>query len=271
MTDKRFILKPGQLAILELLYTYRFGSRQLVAESLGITAGSSLHEKLGVLKRHGHISMRHEKRLKLYGVPAAYFLTPKGLRTLQALPDHDFITDRVIKGSYKDKGASQGFIDHTLAVYRSTNLLKRRHPALKVFTRRDMNRHSYFPSHLPDAFLSLTTTKNTPPQRFFLDIVPDNLPRHALDRRITHYCQFFEDGGWEVTGSELPILLLIAETGTTERRIRRVTQAAIARAEMDEEPTTYTTTYSAVAHTDSAAIWTSIDDPDELLALPDVT
>ena len=46
--DKRSALKQGQIDILETLYKYRFGSRQLLADSLGIKSGSNLFEKLNV-------------------------------------------------------------------------------------------------------------------------------------------------------------------------------------------------------------------------------
>ncbi len=49
--DKRSVLKQGQIDILEMLYKYRFGSRQLLADSLGIKSGSNLFEKLNVLMK----------------------------------------------------------------------------------------------------------------------------------------------------------------------------------------------------------------------------
>lgn len=271
MADKRSALKQGQIDILELIYSHRFVSRQLLAESLNIKAGSSLHEKLQVLLKHGYINMRLEKRLKLLGLPAAYYLTPKGLRTLSDLPDHEYITDSVIKASYKDKTVSQSFINQTLRIYAQTNRLSAAHPGLRVFTKRHMSRYSYFPQPLPDAFLSLPIGKYTPRKRFFLDVIPDNLPRQPLYQRIANYAEFFDEGGWEVVGTELPTLLLVGETGTTERRIQRTVRAALHNAELDEDIAVYTSTFGAAKNlADNLAIWTSLDDPDELLALPEL-
>ena len=39
LADKRSVLKQGQIDILELIYKYRFVSRQLLSESLGIKSG----------------------------------------------------------------------------------------------------------------------------------------------------------------------------------------------------------------------------------------
>ena len=269
MADKRSALKQGQIDILEVLYKYRFGSRQLVADSLGIKAGSSLYEKLNVLIKHGLVAMRQEKRLKLLGVPAAYYLTPKGLKSLQALDGHGHITEATIKASYRDKVLSQAFVSHTLDVYSLTNALKHQYVDLKVYLRRDMSRFSYFPDSPPDAFLSLKL--GNIPQRFFLDVIPDSLPRNILDRRITSYAEFFDEGGWETTNSELPGLLLVAEKGTTETRARRAASAAINRADIDDDLGVYTTTMSALkGAAASDTIWTSIDDADELLSLSDL-
>jgi hypothetical protein len=213
--------------------------------------------------------MRQEKRLKLQGEPAAYYLTPKGIKTLQALDDHDYITESTIKASYRDKVLSQAFVSHTLNVYSFTNALKRQYAELKVYLRRDMSRYSYFPDNPPDAFLSLKLG-NTP-KRFFFDVIPDSLPRNILERRITGYAEFFDEGGWDATNSELPSLLLVTEKGTTETRTRRAARAAINRADMDDELEIYTTTFGALK--DAAAndaVWTSINDSDELLSLSDL-
>lgn len=269
MADKRSALKQGQINILELLYTYRFGSRQLVADSLGIQAGSSLYDKLNVLIKHGLVAKRHEKRLKLQGIPAAYFLTPKGLRTLQTLDNHEYISEAIIKSSYRDKVVSQAFVNHTLDVYRYTNALKQQHQALKVYLRRDMSRYSYFPETPPDAFLSLKL--DDAPKRFFLDVIHDSLPRNLLDRRITSYAEFFEEDGWEVTSSELPKLLFITEKGATENRTRRAVRAALGRADMKDELEAYTTTIAALQDADATGtIWANVDDSDERLSLPDL-
>lgn len=269
MADRRSELKQGQIDILELLYKYRFGSRQLIADSLDIKAGSSLHEKLQVLIKHEYITMRHEKHLKLFGVPAAYHLTPKGLRKLAALPGHDYITESVLKASYRDKIVSRAFVDHCLCVYAKTNQLKAFYPKLKVYLRRDMSRYSYFPSTPPDAFLSLPNKGN--PKRFFMDILPDIMPTKSLYQRVMNYTQFFEEGNWDSVSDEPPVLLFMGETSTTERRLQRLIRSALRNAELDEDIAVYTTTFGAVEHIEGEdAIWTSLDEPDELLALEDL-
>ncbi len=266
MASKQSHLNPSQIELLEILYKYRFSNRQLIAESLGINAGSSLHERLRVLLKHGFIGMRLEKRLKLVGMPAAYYLTPKGMRALRVVPDHAFITDSVIKASYKDKAVGQAFITHTMNIHRYTNALRHQYEGLRVFTKREMSRYSYFPSQLPDAFLSLPTDDPLQPKRFFLDFIPDALPSYRLDRRLARYCQFFDEGGWDISGTEVPALLFIGERAGTERRIRRIAQSIFRKTDADEL-VALTTTTSALSKSQESAVWSSIEEPDELHAL----
>lgn len=263
----RSTLNAGQVRLLDLVYTYRFSSRQLLADSLGVKPENGLYEKLEILVKYEYLAKRFEKRLKLQAIPAAYYLTPKGLRTLQNLPEHAYITDAVIKGSYKDRTVGQDFVTHTLNVYKYTNLLKRHYHGLKVFTKREISQYDYFPSQLPDAFLSLPSGDPKQPKRFFFDLVSDSLPRSALDRRIANYCEFFDEGGWDITGSELPTILLLSEWGPAEKRIQRNVRLLLYRSDLEELPV-YTSTTSALEHmTDERAIWTSVEDTDELLEL----
>lgn len=73
MSDTSATLKQKQIDILELLYKYRFSSRQLLLDSLGEGSGTdtNLYQKLEVLITRGLVFKRHEPRQKLLGVPYA--------------------------------------------------------------------------------------------------------------------------------------------------------------------------------------------------------
>jgi hypothetical protein len=263
----RSTLNSNQISLLELVYKYRFVSRQLVAESLGIAYGSSLHERLEVLVKNKYLARRYDKRNRLQGIPAAYYITPQGLRTLQALPGHATVTDVTIKSSYIDKTVGMDFVIHVLNVHKYTNLLKRHYPDLKIFTKRDIARYSYFPPTLPDAVLSLPVDDPKQPKRFFFDLVSDSTPRSSLDRRIATYCDFFDDGGWDIIGSELPTILLLSERGVAERSVQRRVLAQLNRSDMEELPT-YTSTAAALERiSGEGLIWTSVEDTEDLQEL----
>lgn len=265
--DKRSALKQGQIDILEMLYKYRFGSRQLLADSLGIKSGSNLFEKLNVLMKHGFVARRYDKSYKLRGLPAAYYLTPKGLRRLQLIHSSERVTDAIIKASYRDKVVSQSFVNHVVEVYTHANRLQRKYPSLKVFLRREMALYSYFPANPPDAFLSLKTADGL--RRFFFDVVSKDTPPSAINLRLVKYMEFFDDDGWDATGSDLPKLLFLLENLSAENRLRRAAHAVRSRFDLDDEVEVYTATTENLLR-ENSAIWSNIDEPGEILSLDEL-
>lgn len=266
--DGRSTIKQSQIDILEVLYKYRFGSRVLLAHTLSVN-DSTLYKKLMVLVKYGLVGVKSDNDTKIKGFPAAYYLTPNGMRFLASLPNHEHITQSVVASTYKDSTVTQAFINQTLRIYAQGNSLSESLPSLRIFSRRDMSRYSYFPKPLPDAFLSLKT--NAQPKRFFLDVIPDSTPTKPFYQRINSYMEFFDEGGWDVVSTEPPILLFTCETGATERRVRRTAKASIYKAEADVDIAAYTTTFGAIENLrENQAIWTSLDDPDELLALSEL-
>ena len=263
--DGRSVIKQSQIDILTILYKYRFGSRQLIAASLDRNP-DTMYRNLLVLIKHGLINVRLEKSSKLLGIPAAYYLTPKGLRYLQSLSDYSFISEPTIKGSYRDKTVSEATVLHTFAVFEQILALKQRYPALKAFLRRDMARFTYFPTTSPSAFLSLSGDETT--KRFFFDYIQDTQERKVFYQRVSAYIDFFDKGGWDVTGTDIPTLLFIAEKASTEHRIKRLIKGALSNLDPDVDIQVFTTTKRAIEQIyQQPVIWTSIENPDELLAL----
>ena len=229
--DKRSVLGERQHSILIALYRYRFGTRQLLAKSLGVAAGSSLHTRLTALCNHGLVARRYTNHMKLQGKPAAYYLTARGLRVLQQIDNGPRVTAQLIKASYRDAQVSQSFVDHILAVYQWTHQLQQCHPALRVFLPREMAHYHYFPQKLPDAFGSLKTTSET--RRFFLDIFAANTPRAAITKTIAQYLSYFRHGGWAVTGQPLPALLFVVASNREQRHLQRTIRAVRQRVDCD--------------------------------------
>jgi hypothetical protein len=263
-------LNTGQIQVLDLVYKYRFVSRQLLAGSLGVKPENGLYEKLEILVAHGYLGKRLDKRTTLENVPAAYYLTPQGLKYLQALPGYEYVNDQAFQESYRDKSiVGNRFIAHQLTVYRQTQALQKMYPELKVFTPRDMNQYRYFPKRLPDAFLSLKSDDPDQPLRFFFDIVPDRQPRGDLVNKLTTYIEFFDVGGWDETGSEFPKLLLLCEWSPSERSIQRTVRSHLSK--LDSELQVFTSTATALKNiAPGRAIWTATDDEDELITLYDI-
>lgn len=129
------------------------------------------------------------------------------------------------------------------------------------FLRRETVLYSYFPANPPDAFLSLKTADGL--RRFFFDVVSKDTPPSAINRRLVNYIEFFDDGSWDVTGSDLPKLLFLLENPATENRLRRAAHAVRSRFDLDDEIEIYTATIESLLGDDSA-IWSNIDELGEL-------
>jgi len=263
-------LNQGQIEVLELLYKYRFGSRQLLAISLKVNAANGLYEKLEALVSNGYIDRRFDKRLKLQGKPVAYHLLPKGLRVLQALPRHEYINEQAMRLCYQNKRVGNAHVEATLNIYKYTQHLQKQYPGLKVFTQQDMSHYSYFPKPLPDIFLSLPSTDVKNPHRFFLDIVQEHTPRYVLDRRLASYVEFFDEGGWDKVSSELPVLLVVNERNAAEKSTQRSVQAQLQR--LGSELRAYTATVSAIENAAvDRSVWTDVNDTDDVVALDEIS
>ena len=254
------VLKKGQIAILEALYGCRFCSCRLLADRLGITSGSSLHEKLNVLMKHGFVDRRYDKSFRLRGMPAAYYVTPKGLRQLQLIHGRERVTDAIVKAGYRDRVVSQAFVNHTVRVCAYINQLQHRYPLLEVLLRREMMLCSYVPANPPDAFLLLRVNDGI--RQFFFDVVSKDMLPSTINRRIVGYMSFFDSGGWNEANSDMPKLLLLLEDTAMKRRLERIARAVRRRFGLDDEIEIYVAMAEDLLNGDTA-IWLSIDETSE--------
>lgn len=257
-------LNDGQLAILKLLYRYRYGSIDLLRSNLGMKQNSGLYQKLEVLISHGFIGKHYKKEYRLVGIPAAYHLLPKAYKALSKLDAYE-IADKIIKASYRDNTRSTGFITHFMHTYKALNDFTRLYPTIKAFTQRDLIGYDSFPKNLPDGYLSLSTDDT--PQRYFIDIIAEGTPRYVVDVLVSNYHNFFLEDTWSDTGSEPPALLILTDTSKAERYVRRLIKNKQDALDM-VSPQFYTSTLSALANANAQTpIWTSVEDAEEPITL----
>ena len=268
MNKRLAALKKGQIAILEALYGCRFCSCRLLADSLGIRSLSNLHEKLNVLMKHGFVDRRYDKSFRLRGMPAAYYVTPKGMRQLQLIHGRERVTDAIVKAGYRDRVVSQAFVNHTVRVCAYINQLQHRYPLLEVLLRREMMLCSYIPANPPDAFLLLRVNDGI--RQFFFDVVSKDMLPSTIRRRIAGYMDFFDSGGWSEANSDMPKLLLLLEDPAMKRRLERAARAVRRRFGLDDEIEIYVAMAEDLLSGDTTAIWSSIDETSEFLALEEV-
>lgn len=97
---------------------------------------------------------------------------------------------------------------------------------LKFFTKSHLNheQYDYFPQPLPDAFIQLEVSYGGESERreFFLDTYDETTPYFVLLCRVKKYMQYAGEGDWEANNdTELPVILIVCETNSTQKRLRR--------------------------------------------------
>src|SRR6266545_4953701 len=186
-------LNKEQVAILQLLYRFRFASSEQIAKHQEKKSNKFIQKRLKILEDQDLIAKRYDKSYKLKGKPAAYFLLPEGARTLanygNRRPDEPVNMKRI----YKEKDVSEGFIEHSknvLDIYLALKTLYPKQGKLGYFTKSQLNyeKYDFFPTPLQDAYIHLKAS--TSDRHFFLDIFEDSQPFFVLIRRIKKYLDY---------------------------------------------------------------------------------
>jgi len=212
-SSRRRTLNSEQLAVLKLLYKFRYGSNDLFAQFFNKKDRSFVFKRLKILLEQGYIDKRFESSYRLRARPAAYFLTSSGARKL---------ADKKINMAtiYRNVKSSDEFVDKCLDIFAIRNQLKAIYSdSISFFTRTDLNQEdfSYFPQPLPDAYISLRIEKHE--QLFFLDIISQDAPFFAIKKRIKQYIDYDEVGEWDDTGTTFPTILIVCPSETVQRKL----------------------------------------------------
>ncbi|EDK72635.1 hypothetical protein TM7_0208 [candidate division TM7 genomosp. GTL1] len=268
VTKRRRKLNAEQLEVLELLYKFRFGSNDLFAQYFGKKDRSFVYKRLSILLEQGLIGKRFDSSYRLLGKPAAYYLTPDGVRSLQGRRDPKKPKIN-IKAIYKDKTVSEQFVAHSLELFAISNKLKTQYGSdLLFFTKSHMNneKYDYFPRPLPDAYIRLKSSD----KHFFLDVFHDNEPHFVAKRRARQYIKYDEDAEWSVTETDLPVILAVCESPNLAKRTQKYMSKALDDAWSDNE-VVFAFTTKAELMSGELSVWQRADAPRERLALADIS
>jgi hypothetical protein len=260
-------VKQSQLEVLKFIAKYRFVTARHIQNHFNYKSRTSVNNKLKRLVATELVGMRYDNSKKLTGVPAAFYLTPKGLRVIQKqLP---YITEAIIRSAYSDKNASESLIQESSELFEQARAFMRNYPDMKVLTARQLGDFEYFPKPLPDLYLAHQLDEET--RRFFLfnfrDVKRYDVAVHSCINKLVAY---LEDDTYDESGNEFPVVLFVCHSATIERLAQRIMRSALNRSY--ESMLVYTTSYQALIKQEDAdePIWSNIDDPDELLALPEL-
>jgi hypothetical protein len=209
-------LNEEQLAVLGLLHTFRFASSEQIATYQKKPSSKSIQKRLKILEDQDLIAKRYDKSYKLKGKPAAYYLLPNGARALGDRGREPINVKRI----YKDKDVSESFIQHCLNLLNIYLTLRALYgDRLRFFAKGYLKReeYDYFPQPLPDTYFYLKTEEGR--EDYILDVFEDTQPFFVLIRRIKKYVQYAESGEWP--GEALPTILIVVESGSVHRRLRK--------------------------------------------------
>ena len=263
----------NQLAVLKLLYRFRFGTTDLLARALDLRDGRYIHTRLEALVSQEYIGKNYDSTYKLDGKPATYYLLPKAFKALkqQHKVTGKELSDKTLRNAYKDKGASHKFIAGKLAVFTIYDRLRAVHGQnLKLWTKVQLNfdKYDYFPKPMPDAYLTILPEGIRPRSRdFFLNYLDDDTPFFVHVRRLQKLIQYVEADEWEdATSSKLRGVLLVCESTSLLKRIRKRLAQIV---DEDEAPRFCYTTLKAIKDStpDDDEVWQMVGKPLEVFGL----
>jgi hypothetical protein len=224
MSAYRKPLNKLQLRLLGSMYKFRFVTSGLIASSSGANV-RVINTRLKVLLDQEYIGRNYDSSYRIKGKQASYYLLPKGIK---ALSKQEFTVPKVINSLYRDKQASDDFINHQLGVYRIYVELKRLYPdTFNFFSRSELKKfddQEIFPEKLPDAYLGRIkpSKSQSRPNNLFLDYYEVSKPFYQHRARIKKYIEYAEEEGWQDGLSSAPAILMVCETTPLMRRMVRL-------------------------------------------------
>ena len=250
-------LNNDQQAILTLLLQFRFITKQSLTKLYASDRpGMDTYRKLQVLEKRGLIAKRYDTSYRLQGKPAAYYLLPEGARKIQSCRQ-GAESKALIKAIYKDKSVSEQFIEECLTIFNIFVALREHNTNLKFFTKADLSHedYEYFPQPLPDAYVKLPDGTH-----YFLQVHHAHQPFFVATRAVKRYGDYFENGVWNDTGTNFPIVLFVVDSVSTQKRLNEYIRKTT------EDISIFTAPRSDVL-SGSSRVWHSVDEPDKAYLL----
>jgi hypothetical protein len=225
-------LNAEQITVLELLYKFRFGSNDLIAQFFGKKDRSFVFKRLSILQELDLVGKRFESSYRLRGRPAAYYLLPEGARTIQKYREEGDTDEVNIKAIYKDATVSEKFIDHCFAVFALYMMLGEKYgDDLDFFSKTDQAASfDNLPKPQPDGYL--TFQEDDSAKHYFLDILDDDA--HLLvdaSKKIKRYFDYKQSGNWVLVADEpFPAIIFICNSEAACKKVQKRCDSAIKKA-----------------------------------------
>jgi hypothetical protein len=220
-------LNQQQTEILLSLYKFRFGTRSLIAryqdKSLAYT-----HYRLTNLLEQQYIGRKYDGKDKLQAKEAIYYLLPKGINFLKQDAKLE-LNKSVLDLIYKDRAASQQFIDHCLEIFRMyLELVDQRNEEFTFYSKSELAEYNFFPRPLPDGFIRLWD------KPYLLELVDSNQGYIQIKRRIGKLIKHFNDEGWNESDEDNPIIIIICNDPYLLKQIQGLSKAQLNKYGVDD-------------------------------------
>jgi hypothetical protein len=202
-------LTKQQLDILQTLYTFRFGTTDLLAVSTNKVSRRVMHKRLQVLCNNDYIQKHDQKQIGIYNQHATYCLKPKGVK---ALIDIGFGKPQALRNIRNDIRASKRFARHSIGIFETVNALKVQFGNhLHLQTRNDFYGDQDLPEVLPDAYVTVADARGRARHQFLLVYVDETKPRRIWSKQISALLDSAYCGEWDEDDTH-PDLLLVCAT-----------------------------------------------------------
>ncbi len=269
-------LNSKQIEILEALYKFRFITSELVVQYQELSSRKYTYRRLANLVEQEYIGRNYNSSYRLQNKYASYYLKPKAIRFLKQQPKSE-LNLKVLNNAYKDKNASQHFIDHSIEVFElyikfmelykyetSTSpavnkTSKTSQSLLEFYAKTELYEYDFFPRPLPDGYLRFVAKARYKTSTFMLEYIEAATPYFLVRRRIKQYINHIDSGDW--TDGDYPLVLIVCETPVLERRITRYIIKSLEDIYVDELSFGLTTKEAFMNSTDKKdKIWLPVSD-----------
>lgn len=213
-------LTEKQLEVLHLLYRFRFGTAELLADAQE-TGKQAAYIRLQALTKMSYLKRKQSGQDKLQGKPAVYSLAKKGRDELAK--DKKY-APKILNAIRKNTEPSETFVQHNLELFHLFNALKRKTTSdISFLTKSNFasDKYSFMLKALPDALVHLPSEG----LQFFVYLLRDDVPDFGHMRRLAQFFSYEDSGKWETaTGSDFPKIIAICKSKrlqtTMHKRLR---------------------------------------------------
>jgi len=253
MTTKSYKkLNNKQIEVLKILYKFRFGTSQLIA-NFQEQSTRNINVRLTNLLEQGYVARNYDSSYRLRGIPANYYLLPKAIKLLKTNDKYD---QKGLHLLYYNKRASTKFIKHSLEIFRIylklAQLYKKK---LKFYTYTEIADQDKFPKPNLDSYLTINSSD------YFLELLDNSMSYTLLKRKVSKHIKHYE---LEELDGDYPVILLICASKVIEAMITKYLNYTLDKKGIDELGFLITTKEQLLTQKDSKqAIWRGVMDEDE--------